>query len=112
MESCRVDAIGAHAFVKLSQGQYRNNGENGCCGKQITWQSASLLLVDGLDRVTNWSNRTEDDLAALLEYRYKRKRPVIWTTNAPSDRLWSRMRLDEDSRVAMLLTQSTRIWAE
>ena len=111
MESRTIAAVTAREFVKLSQGQFRNNGENGFHRKLKGWESASLLLVDGLDRVTNWSERTEGDLAGLLEYRHERRRPVIWATNAPSEHLWSRLPRGRQSPVATTLTQSTRIWA-
>ena len=48
--------------------------------------SSTVWLV----RVTKWSERTEGDLAGLLECRHERKRAVIWATNAPSEHLWSR----------------------
>ena len=111
MESRTIAAVTAREFVKLSQGQFRNNGENGFHRKLKGWESASLLLVDGLDRVANWSERTEGDLAGLLECRHERKRAVIWTTNAPSEHLWSRFPRGRQSPVATTLIQSTRIWA-
>ena len=111
MESRTIAAVTAREFVKLSQGQFRNNGENGFHQMLKDWESASLLLVDGLDRVTKWSERTEGDLAGLLENRHERRRPVIWTTNAPSEHLWSRLPRGRQSPVATTLIQSTRIWA-
>ena len=41
--------------------------------------------INDMDRVPKWSERTEGDLAGLLECRHERKRAVIWTTNAPSE---------------------------
>ena len=111
MESRTIAAVPAREFVHLSQGQFRNNGENGFSRKLKQWESADLLLVDGLDRVTKWSERTEGDLAGLLECRHERKHAVIWTTNAPSEHLWSRFPRGRQSPVATTLTQSTQIWA-
>ena len=111
MESRTIAAVPAREFVHLSQGQFRNNGENGFNRKLKQWESVDLLLVDGLDRVTKWSERTEGDLAGLLECRHERKRSVIWTTNAPSEHLWSRFPRGRQSPVATTLTQSTQIWA-
>ena len=111
MKSRTIAAVPAREFVHLSQGQFRNNGENGFNRKLKQWESVDLLLVDGLDRVTKWSERTEGDLAGSLECRHERKRAVIWTTNAPSEHLWSRFPRGRQSPVATTLTQSTRIWA-
>ena len=90
MESVTIAAVRAREFMQLSQEQFHNNGENGFSRKLKQWESPNLLLIDGPDRVAKWSERTEGDLAGLLECRHERKPAVIWTTNAPSEHLWSR----------------------
>ena len=111
MESLTIAAVRAREFMQLSQEQFHNNGETGFSRKLKQWESPNLLLIDGPDRVAKWSERTEGDLAGLLECRHERKRSVIWTTNAPSEHLWSRFPRGRQSPVATTLTQSTRIWA-
>ena len=90
MESLTITAVRAREFMQLSQEQFHNKGETGFSRKLKQWESPNLLLIDGLDRVAKWSERTEGDLAGLLVCRHERKPAVIWTTNAPSEHLWSR----------------------